>query len=213
MLRAASWLLAVIGLSWSGINAVDGWMANRERGQLAAKRELVANRYTQLTQELPVQPEQARAMREATALADRLERHPLQTGKLFKLLGKAFSRYPSLEMHKLTWFSSDKADTSKGDSLTALNNASGLPLLRYNVMLVSGALRNFDGSYKNAQQQVDTLARWLRQQPGVVSAEIERAPLDTRPGSQIQGELDSPSVQNSAAFDLRVVMELQNDAV
>jgi len=79
-------------------------------------------------------------------------------------------------------------------------------------MLVSGALRNFDGSYKNAQQQVDTLARWLRQQPGVVSAEIERAPLDTRPGSQIQGELDSPSVQNNAAFDLRVVMELQNDA-
>ncbi len=212
-LRAASWLLAVICLSWSGINAVDGWMANRERDQLAANRELVSNRYTQLTQELPVQPDQARAMREATALADSLERHPLQTGKLFKLLGKAFSRYPSLEMHKLSWFSSDKADTSKGDSLTALNNASGLPLPHYNVMLVSGALRNFDGSYKNAQQQVDTLARWLRQQPGVVSADIERAPLDTRPGSQIQGELDSLSVQNSAAFDLRVVMELQNDAV
>jgi len=212
-LRAASWLLAVIGLSWSGINAVDGWMANRERDQLAANRELVANRYTQLTRELPVQPREARAMREATALADSLERHPLQTGKLFKLMGTAFSRYPSLEMRKLSWFSSANADARKGDSLTALNTPAGLPLPRYNVMLVSGALRNFDGSYKHAQQQIDTLVNWLRQQPGIVSANTERAPLDTRSGSQIQGELDNPSAQNNAAFDLRVVMELQNDAV
>ncbi len=212
-IRAASWLLAVIGLSWSGMNIIDGWMATRERDQITLNREQISERYIQLTQELPVQPAQARAMREATALADSLERRPLQASELFNVLGAAFTHHPALEMRELSWFASGQLDARKPVSLVSMDPSAGLPLPRYNVSLVSGALRNFDGSYQHAQEQVDQLVDWLRQQPGVVAVDIETAPLDTRPDAQIQGELDNGLKHNSADFELRVVMELHDEAV
>ena len=208
MLKAASWLLAVIGLSWSGINTIDGWMAHREGDQVAASRSLIAGRYTQLTRELPVQPEQARAMREAAELADSLERHTLKTGAIFKLVGSAFSHHPTLELRQLSCFTSDKTSAHKAVTLASMDASASLPLPHYTVTLVSGRLRHFNGSYQHAQEQVDALADWLRQQPGVVSVNIDHAPLDTRPDSQIQGELDNKSSQEKATFELRIVMEM-----
>jgi len=212
-LRAASWLLAVIGLSWSGMNAIDGWMAARERNQLTISSAHISDRYTRLTQELPVQPEQARAMREAIALADSLESYPLQTSELFNIVGTAFTHHPTLEMHKLSWFTSNNPDARQPISLASIDPSVGLPLPRYAVTLISGALRHFDGSYQRAQEQVDNMVTWLQQQPRVVKVDVERAPLDTRPDSQIQGELDSRQLKNTATFDLRIVMELQDEAV
>ena len=213
ILRAASWLVAVIGLSWSGMNTIDGWMATRERNQLTTSSSLISDRYTQLTQELPVQPAQARAMREAIALADSLENHPLQTGKLFRVVGAAFTHHPTLEMQKLSWFTTDKLEARQPTPLASLAPSVGLPLPRYAVTLVSGALRHFDGSYQRAQEQVDDLVTWLQQQAGVVAVDIEQAPLDTRSDSQIQGELDNHEIKNSATFGLRIVMELTDEAV
>jgi len=212
-LRAASWLLAVIGLSWSGMNIIDGRMAALESGQLAESHELISQRYTLLTRELPVQPAQARAMREATALANSLESHPMATRELFEVLGAAFNHHPTLEMRELHWFTSDKIDARQPVTLASIDPSAGLPLPRYNVSLVSGALRNFDGSYQRAQAQVDQLVAWLQLQAGIVAVDIERAPLDTRPDAQIQGELDNQRQQDSAAFELRIVMELKNEAV
>jgi len=212
-LRAASWLLVVAGLSWSGMNAIDGWMAARERGQLAVNSSFIAERYTKLTQALPVQPAQARAMREATQLADSLERHPLNTRELFTLLGAAFAHHTELEMRELRWFATDRRDARQPVSLASMAPSAGLALPRYTVSLVSGALRHFDGSYQHAQQQVDALVTWLQQQPGVIAVDIERAPLNTRPDTQIHGELDNQQQQNKASFDLRIVMELHDESV
>ncbi len=212
-LRAASWLLAVIGLSWSGMNAIDGWMADRERDQLSTTRERVSERYTRLTRELPVEPAQARAMREATALADSLERRRLHADDIFRVLGAAFNSHPALEMRELNWFTSDRPDARDPVSLTSTDLSNGLALPRFAVTLVSGALRHFDGSYQRAHRQVDELAGWLRQQPGVISVDIEHTPLDTRPESQIQGELDHRQQEDRATFELRVVMELRDESV
>ncbi|TCK16860.1 hypothetical protein DFR30_0079 [Thiogranum longum] len=212
-IRAASWILAVIGLSWSGMNVIDGWMATREQVQIAASRESISERYTQLTQELPVQPAEARAMREATALANSLEQHPLQSSRIFGLLGKAFTINPELELRKLRWFTSDKTDAREPVSLVSSNNTAGLPLPVYSVAIVSGSLREFDGSYQHAQDQIEKMVAWLSDQPGVITVDIERAPIDTRPDTQIQGEIDNRLKNSRADFELRVVMELDNETV
>ena len=210
-IRAASWVLAVIGLSWSGINVIDGWMASREQAQIASSRESISDRYTLLTQELPVRPAEARAMREATALADSLEKNPLQSGRIFELLGRAFTLNPELELRKLRWFTADKTDAREPVSLVSSDNAAGLPLPVCSVAIVSGSLRDFDGSYQHAQDQIEHMVAWLSDQPGVITVDIERAPIDTRPDTQIQGEIDNRLKNSRADFELRLVMELDNE--
>lgn len=212
-IRAASWMLAVIGLSWSGMNVVDGWMATREQSLLSASRESVSQRYTRLTRELPVQPQEARAMREATALANSLEQHPIQSSRIFELLGKVFAGNPDLELRKLRWFTSDNTDAREPVSLVSSDATAGLPLPAYSIAMISGSLRDFDGRYRHAQEQIDKMVAWLLDQPGVITVNIERAPIDTRPDTQIQGEIGNRLKNASAEFELRLVMELDNETV
>ncbi|HFD80058.1 MAG TPA: hypothetical protein ENK05_06680 [Gammaproteobacteria bacterium] len=212
-LRAASWLLAVGGLSWSGINGVNGLMAADEAARLNNDITTINQGYVQLTRQLPIQPAEARAMREAIQLADRLERHNIHPGTVFARVGKAFAEQPDLEMEQFSWFASDDQEARRPVDTSSMDPAQPVSDPRYVIATIQGRLAHFDGSYRRAQRQVERLVEQLRGQRGITTVDIERAPLDTRPDTQIQGQLGDSQDREKAEFELRLVMEMDREPV
>jgi hypothetical protein len=211
-LRAATWLVVVGGVISAGMNTVDGVLMQREKAQIEQATAEYTDQYHKATNQLPVEPNEALAMRDAIRFADTVQAHHVDLDQLFQLTGKAFENQPTLAMKKFDWFiTPDPA----AESLSGLgdDNQEALGPARYLVSSITGYLREFDGSYKRAHEQVEELAGWLSRQPGIRDSYVMREPLDTRADSALQGSVTNHGEDGSAEFELRVVLELKDEAV
>ncbi len=210
-LRAAMWLVAVGAATYSSINVVDGMAMSDEAQKVSRATEQVNTRYQQAARQLPVTAEDARAMREAIAMADTLEaRHPDLEG-LFSLVGAAFERQPNLQLKRFDWHASP--DLEPGRESAEATAARVRSMDNYLVSHIRGQLKRFTGSYLEAHSEIEALVDWLRDQPGVRSVTVTRRPLNTRADASIQGAIRGGSDKNQAEFELRVVMEIAHGTV
>ncbi len=212
-LRAATWLLAVSSATMAGMNVVDGLLMERESRQLVQVTSQVDHNYQQATQELPLQPREAIAMREALQLADRLDAYPVDLNRLYTLLGNGFSAQPNFAMDRLSWFVADNPDAMTPTEMRPSGSLVAITAEPFLVTTVRGHLRRFNGSYRQAHEQIDQLVDWLSEQPRVRSAEVTSRPLNTRTDSNLQGSVESEGEREIARFELRIIMELGHEPV
>ena len=152
-------------------------------------------------------------MREALQLADRLDAYPVDLNRLYTLLGNGFSAQPNFAMDWLSWFVADNPDAV---TLTEMRQSGSLVAITAEPFLVTtvrGHLRRFNGSYRQAHEQIDQLVDWLSEQPRVRSAEVTSRPLNTRTDSNLQGSVESEGEREIARFELRIIMELGHEPV
>ncbi|MFZ0469634.1 MAG: hypothetical protein WAL92_12010 [Thiogranum sp.] len=210
-LRAATWLLAVSAATVSGMHLVDGNRIETQTRKLAQLTDHVDNNYRRIRQDLPVEPDTALSMREAIQFADRLSANTINLDELFRLMGGGFSTQPNLAMDRFSWF---VADSPQSDGLADMRQqdqgtvAVATPFL---VSKIHGHVRKFSGSYRQAQQQIDDMARWIASQPGVLRADVVHEPLNTRTDSNLQGGIATRGDTETAEFELRIVMELGHE--
>jgi len=170
--------------------------------------------YQQATRQLPVKAEDARAMREAINLADKLESQQTDLGNLFSLVGTAFNRQSNLQLKRFDWFASPDKDANAAQQQDS-GQQTGLvySIDNYLISHIKGRLRHFSGSYVQAHEQIDMLADWIAEQPGVRSVTITRRPLNTQADSSIQGEIAKSDSGKQAEFELRIAVEINHGAV
>jgi len=212
-LRAATWLLAVGASTLSGMNFVDGLLVGRETGQIRQVSAQVRQDYQQAAQSLPVKPDEAAAMREALRISDRLGAHKVHLKQLFSLLGGGFTRQPIFTMDQLDWFVATNPDAEEPGETQRLDGPLNVTDTPYLVTLVKAHVRRFNGSYRQAHDDVESLAEWLRRQPGVKSAEVVSQPLNTRTDADIQGGIATSAQKETAKFEIRIVTELKHEPV
>lgn len=212
-LAAATWLLAVGAVVMSGMNIVDGRLVEQETRQLGQLASEVRQNYRQASQKLAVTPLEAVAMREALQLADRLGAYPVNLKTFFTLVGTGFSQQPDFVMDSFSWVTStgpDAGTSAQSGQTNGLLQISDKPFL---VSHIRGHVRRFNGSYRQAHAQLDRLVHWLGAQPGVRSATVVSAPLNTRADTDLQGGIATRGDKESAKFELRVVMEIEHEPV
>ncbi|HHH43641.1 MAG TPA: hypothetical protein ENK49_05835 [Gammaproteobacteria bacterium] len=210
-LRAAMWLIAVGATTYSGINVVDGMAMSEEARKVARAAEQVNTRYQQATRQLPVTAEDARAMREAIAMADTLEAHHPDLEALFSLVGAAFERQPNLQLKRFDWYASPDLEPGKKGGEPPATQARSMD--NYLVSHIRGQLKRFSGSYLEAHSEIEALVDWLRDQPGVRSVTVTRRPLNTRADASIQGAIRGGAQENQAEFELRIATEIDHGTV
>lgn len=211
-LRVASWLIAVGSVTLAGMNGVDGVLIDREKQQITLAAAKITSQHQRVTDQLPVEPAKALAMREAIHFADLIQERSVDLDHLFRLTGTAFARQTNLVMKKIHWF---VTPYTQADSISDLSNdnADSVETAKYLVCTIIGRLRHFNGSYRQAHDQVERLSAWMNVQPGVVETVIVRKPLDTSAKSDLQGGIAKQGEEEQADFELRVVMELENESV
>jgi hypothetical protein len=205
----AAWLFAVAGSTWSGINSVDGLFMEDDTASIRAAIVALEARYRQVSSDLPMQPDEARAMHEAIRIAESLESVRTDLTGLFSRIGSAFARHPGLQMTKFNWYSAN-ARNRQNETTPVYATTPSSP---YVTATISGQLRHFDGNYRLAHATVENLIQDLKAQPGVIHVALTRTPLDTRESSEIQGELSRNTTQEEAGFDLEIVLETAHEAV
>lgn len=211
-LRVATWLIAVGSATLAGMNAVDGVLMDREKQQIERAAAQVNSEYQRVTSQLPVETATALAMREAIEFADRLQARSVDLDQLFRLTGTAFAGQPNLLMKRFNWFvTPDPHATAISD--LGNDHAESVDPARYLVSTITGRLRQFNGSYRQAHDQVERLSAWLTEQPGVVEVAIVRKPLNTSTKSDLQGGIAKQGEREQADFELRVVTELEDETV
>ncbi len=211
-MRAATWLMAVAAVTMAGMNIVDSRLMEHETAQLSRLTTQVSQDYQRAAQGLEIDPVEALAMREALQIADRLGAYPVGLEQLFTLLGNSFSKQPNIVMDKFKWFVTANPDEQ---ALTGANRNSGPVQITEAPFLVSNInahLRNFNGHYRQAHEQIDAIMRWIKSQPGVKSANVVSEPLNTRTDAALQGSIAAEGDKESASFELRIVMELRHES-
>jgi hypothetical protein len=112
------------------------------------------------------------------------------------------------------WFGSETPQVTPGAGQpSGRNQAESLKNNQYVISNIKGHLRAFDGNYSKAHQQIEKLAGWFRQQPGVHNAQVVNKPLNTRTDSELNGALKQKGGHETARFELRVVMEVKHGSV
>jgi hypothetical protein len=211
-LGAASWLLAVSAATLSGMNIVDGQRLEAETRDVARITDQGNADYQRVRQSLPIDPVDALSMREALQFAEQLTARPLDPERLFKLLGAGFSSQPELAMDKLSWFVADDLNAEQLSPLGQSENgvAATMPYL---IGKVAGHVRRFNGSYRQAHEQINEMVKWIAGQPGILRADVVRAPLNTQTDSALQGGIAAHDEKEAAEFELRIVLEPGHEPV
>jgi hypothetical protein len=212
-LLAASWLLAVSAATLSGMNIVDGKRLEVETRQVARITDEVNAEYHSVRKDLPIEPVAALSMREAIQLADQITANPVDQEQLFKLLGRGFFTKPDLVMDTLTWFVTDAPNAETLSAVDQIKDGVAAAVTPYLVAKVGGHVRKFNGSYRQAHQQIDSMAKWIAGQPGILRAAVIRKPLNTKTDSALQGGIAAQDDKEAAEFELRIVLELGDGPV
>ncbi|VAW82842.1 hypothetical protein MNBD_GAMMA13-1149 [hydrothermal vent metagenome] len=211
-LRTATWLIAVVAITMAGMNIVDSRLMEHETLQLSQFTIQASQEYQYATQDLEVDPTEALAMHEALQMADRLDAYPVSLEQLFALLGSSLSRQPNIVMDKFKWFVTSNPDEQNSTEVHQNNNSVQLIEAPFLVSTINAHLRNFNGHYRQAHDQINSIIRWIKSQPGVKSADIISEPLNTRTDAALQGGITTEGDKESAPFELRIVMELRRES-
>jgi len=214
-LRAASWLLAVVGTTLAGMQVIDGLLMSRQETQLQQAIVEISGQQQLAAESLPMETEDVLAMREAVRLADSVYRQSADQAALLRMTGAAFADHPALALDGFEWFVSATADSDAGRMEKPDDYAQDwLEPAHYVITRIRGHVRQQAGtSYLRMDEQIKALADSLKAESGVVEVSIVRTPLNQKTDAALQGDFGVSQGPAPALFELRIVMELQHGSI
>ena len=220
-LIAASVLMLVVGVSWSGLKFLEGVIAAEEAQSARRQAAFYNERYTVARERLPKTPVESHQIKVAVEIADKLDGYKADPVKMMTTLGRVLSRYPQLKLDRMAWRASTDVNAPVGD-LTVTSQRSVAPRpdpglvgvtqgeqekRLYHLAFVKGRIAPFDGDYRRALDLINRFAEEIRSQPGVNHVRIQSLPLDVGSDSTLQGDAVGSTAVRDANFELRVAME------
>lgn len=218
-LHAASILLLIASIGWSGLKFVEAIVATEEAE--SAKRQTVFynERYKVAKAHLPKTPVESRQIKLAVEIADRLNTYKTDPEKMMVTLSRVLTRYPQLRLERMAWRAGTDANALVGDAARppAGTRAPFAPVAAtapveekqklYHLALIKGRIMPFDGNYRRALDLINGFAEEIRMQPGVVNVRIHALPLELGSDSKLQGDAVGSAMVRDADFELHVALE------
>lgn len=212
--------VAVGGLLWAGMQAVDSLLYRREAVSTEQLLAVARQRNDEVAARLPQTDVAPEDMRLAVAAAAHLQQQRRDPHTLLAGVGQALAQQAGLELDQIDWFvSGDRAATA---AVTSDDTEAGAPeydengnpidspaddaTLRYQIGVVHGRVLPFDGNYGGAHQRIEELLARLRATRGVIVAEALELPLNTASSGRVLGSVGDTERVQEALFTLRIVM-------
>lgn len=213
MVNAASLILLMFGVVYSGLNLMNAFTSKHESNSFKNKGAFYQTRYDLARERLPKTPVEPDKIKVAVDVAAKLEEYKSTPYQMLTFLGKGLAQYPDIKLDDFDWSFSLDPDAGAAKSVTNNNliNVS-VPLEQnnfkyYQISNINAHIDPFDGNYRDAIAQVNKFAETLRGFDNSHDVSIESFPLDISSNATLEG--DAESVGKSALFSLRVVIGIQ----
>ncbi len=210
-MNAASILLLLFSVVYSGINFMNGMTYKQESETSKNKTAFYQTRYDLARSRLPKTPVEPAQVKLAVEAASTLDEYKSTPYEMLKFLGKGLQRFPDIKMDDLDW--SYSIDPNKGLAKSSTDNSGVLlsnnidqnnKVKYYQISNLKAHIEPFDGNYRKAISLVNEFAETLRGYDSVYDISIDSFPLDVSSDATLQG--DAGSLGKAAMFTLRAVV-------
>lgn len=213
---AASMLLLLSGIIWSGINFMGGLTLKQSSIAAENKTNFYQTRYNIARGRLPKTPVEPDDLKVAVEIAATLDKHKASPLLMIQTISKGLNHFPDIKLETFQWSESTDPNMKVGNSSrkTATRNqgvvgysnvaSKDTGYLYYQIALVDGYLQPFDGDFRNAIKTINDFADNLKGMDSVHDVSIVSLPLDVSSSANLQG--NTATVKNEARFSLRIVL-------
>jgi hypothetical protein len=153
-----------------------------------------------------------------------IQKHSLKPDAILSLLSNAVDANPAVQIDALEWLplqtvtavtdvdSTDAGDAEAGpDEANIENTDTGADEEQRVRLTIRGRVQPFDGDYPLAFLTVRTFMQALRADPGVISVNAVKQPLDLSLKSTITGEMTAERKTEKAEFTINVLLRAAHE--
>ena len=211
-LYAASALILLAGIAWSGFNFLQAVSLKQQALDAAEKADFYQARYEAAREGLPPTPVEPEDIKTAVEVVDQLRQYKSSPLRMMTALSVALKEYPQTEVDRIRWTSSidpngefdkDPRNTMQVEGDLIEKSAA---YSHYDIALVDGHLASFDGNYREAIELVDQFAQKLKNQENVHAIEVVNYPLNVESGASLAGLATDAQAKLEARFSLKIVI-------
>lgn len=211
-MAAASALLLIGGIGWSGYRFVEGAIADDQTHTIERQTQFYSERLQIARSRLPEAPADANEIRRAVRLAQTLEGYRTSPLGVMAMVSRGLGDNPAIQLDAMDWKVAMSAqDTfanpgASGSVFGATQFVDVEPGTRFAIVSLRGRVEPFDGDFRAALDTVRNFSDSLRAMRGVRDVRPLSLPLDLSSARRLQGSLEIE--QRRADFELRVVVDI-----
>ncbi|MES9888951.1 MAG: hypothetical protein ABW140_19275 [Candidatus Sedimenticola sp. 6PFRAG1] len=198
-LKVASVLLVLACSSWSAGHVLDSFQLSQESTDLVKFAQLQAHEYKRQVDRLPDLNYSPKVMRSAVEHDHKLKEHKPGSLKALVIIGSVLLEHSNVIVDELSW------------GVEVWVDDYGVKQ-RMEVAKIKAHLDRFPKDYQRAFEQVDALARDLSRDPRVYGVDALSLPLNTDPGSSLEGESQRLGGSTVAKFELKIRLVSQSES-
>jgi hypothetical protein len=216
---AASLLLVIGGIGWSGFNVFEGITFKQQSLAAVEKEKFYNARYQVAKERLPAVPVEARDMKLAVEIADTLQDYKATPVGMLETLSRGLDQFADIQLEGIDWTASlnpeTRPDQPKPQPGTVQSSPQSTPPAApgqyqyYQIAVLKGYIDPFNGDYRQAIARINQFAEALRSQDSVYDVNILSLPLDISSEASLQGVANA--VAGEAAFSIRVVLGVNHE--
>ncbi len=198
-LYAASALLGLAGMVWSGYNL---WQARDLAQQTAddAKRTATAQaRYRDITREFPAAPTTSANLVQAVEMYQKISKTVRSPQPFMRVVARAIQPHPEVYLQEIRWNATAANTEAPGAAHAGQSGA------------VTGEIRPFHGDYRSATDVINGIAKRLGGDPAVAQARVLKYPLNVNPALGLSGNTKDASAHAGVA-EFTITLTLKPDA-
>jgi hypothetical protein len=216
-LLSASLALGLGSFLWSGFNFMEGLYLKEQSSEAEQKTNFYQARLSIGQQRLKTTPVDPFDIKTAVEMVDTLSKYKATPLDMMRTISRSLDRFENLHLAEIQWIASTDPSSAIGGVSDAQEAASTSgkfseteALYRYyQIALVKGYIKPFNGNYREAIATLDRFAQSLRSQAAVREVNIVTLPLNIGPGTSLQGSADEQPT-GEAEFVLKVVLGIGN---
>lgn len=219
---AASLVIVVAGLSWGGLNFMNGISLKQQAISADAKAAFYNDRYAMAREKLPETPVEPAQIKVAVEAMRGLEKYRATPIDMMRTLSAGLQDFPEMQIDEITWVASFDPERGTGRATPATRDRrrSGRdePQISrgqnhyYQIARIKGHIEPFDGNFRQAIARVNEFSEQFRTQDHVHDVRIITAPLDITPEARLQGIADRPSLNANYEMEIVITIEVEHEA-
>ncbi len=223
LLRIASFLFILCGISWGGWNVLEGVTYRQQLRDDAKRVDFYNARYEAAQEKISALPVNPADLKIAVDIENVLKTYKANPVDMFKLISNGLDIFPNIQISQIQWAANINPnyetgsrgsnniaveDIQRASNFSGVNNAE-TDFIYYQIALLNAYIEGFDGNYREAFKTINKFSEFIKNLDSVYDVSVIKLPLVVNSDASMQGSLKESAVKSD--FSVRIVLGVRSD--